>query len=143
YKLIVITQTLLAQNPLVVNNNGVFNTAAQCQVLGAHGLQVFGETKGTGTADFFNVRGGREIQTGFLSALTEYRMVKVNFKAHFEDFVGHEGGNLVTITDFNSAFDADKVLRYVLLCNTSRLQQECKRTEAAVHTRLFLRTQFN
>ncbi|KAI1695563.1 diguanylate cyclase, GGDEF domain-containing protein [Ditylenchus destructor] len=102
-----------------VDHNGVFNAAAECEVVLAQVLDVTHETKGTGAADFFYERSAGKIHACTLGAVTEYRVIEIDLKAHFEAFERDEGGALVAVS------------------TAGRLNQEYEGSSAAIHDRDF------
>ena len=100
-------------------------------------LDVTHETKGTGAADFFYERSAGKIHACTLGAVTEYRVIEIDLKAHFKAFERDEGGALVAVFYCHFPQNANELLGCVLFFQAGRLNQEYEGASAAIHDRDF------
>ncbi len=109
-ELIVVTKAFIVEDAIVIDDDGVVEASTQREVLGAQELEITHETEGTRAGHFLDEGGGREVDRGGLLLLLEHRVIEVDGEGHLEAVVRQEGRDLVTITHFDLALDADELL---------------------------------
>ena len=117
-ELVIVAQTILIQDLVVIHHDRIVDTAPQSQVHGTQLLDVTHETESTGPADFLHKRGAGKVHRSGLGTTLEYRVIEVDAETDLEALERQEGCFLVAFFQGDFALDTDKALGCILLRDT-------------------------
>src|SRR5487761_571852 len=100
-------------------------------------FDVAHETESARAAYFLYKGSGGKIHRGALGMLLEDRMIKIYLETDLETIKGFEARPFVALAHFQAFANTDEAFMGVLLFNARGLQEEYKRSGAAVHDRYF------
>ena len=138
---IVVAQPARIEYFVVVHHNGIVQTAAHGQAVGAHHLHIFGEAEGAGTGNIFGVIAGTQVEFHALAGRVHGGVVEINFETQFVAVVGQQprplGLRARPLAYLNKGFDPHKAAGCVLHDDSGVLQQKDKGGRRAVQYRHF------
>src|SRR5690606_36518498 len=89
-ELVFVAQATIVQDAIVINDNGVVETAALCQPRAAQILDFVHESEGARTRNFLDEGFGGKIDLSVAYAIAKHRVVKIKGKRHAKTAVGQE-----------------------------------------------------
>src|ERR1700722_16796973 len=134
-ELVLVTQPVLVEHADIVQHDRILERATQRQVVRTQRLQIAHEAAGTSPADLFEERGGREIHRGTLQPAFEYRVIELDLEIDLEALERVKSRPLIAVLHAHALLDAYEALGRGLLLDAGGLQQEHKRSGAAIHDR--------
>ncbi|KPX63191.1 Uncharacterized protein ALO39_05539 [Pseudomonas syringae pv. lapsa] len=134
---VLVPQAVFVQYTVLVDHDGVFHAAAECEVVLAQVLDITHEPEGPGTADFLHEGSAGKVHACTLGAVTEDGVIEIDLETDLEPFERHEGSAFTALLHCDFTQDTDEFLRLVLFFQACRLNQEYERACAAVHDRNF------
>ena len=121
HEFIGVAQTVLIQNAVAVDHDGIIHAATERQPALPKCLDVPHEPEGSRTTDFLDEGSRGKIDTGRLNVFAEGGVIEIDGEAHLEPFIGLEAGPFVAILNTDRFFDANEALRSILLFHARRL----------------------
>ena len=125
-KLIVVAQAVAVEHLVIVHDDGVVQTAAQRQAVGAQMFHVAGKAEGAGASNVAAVMSVVHVKREFLTGGIHRRVFEVNFKTQLEAVVRKQTGPFFLVAlafaHHHLFEDTHKTLGCVLQGNAGALQ---------------------
>src|SRR5690606_20355701 len=115
HKLIRIPQTVFIDDSVLVHDHRIIETATPHQTFAAQILELVHKAEGASTADFLDKGGTGKVDLRMGVAIAKYRVIKVDGERHLEASKGEEAGFFVAVFNRDRLFDANELLRRLLL----------------------------